>query len=261
MSYSMASSILRFSSKYMAHSIRKQVIEQFKHVIPQSFGEVGHTKSYTQVFGSDEPQPHPFQLLSLFRECKLMSFLPWTYYTVCSLGFEKICQGDTTHDGKEIRLDADDTRIALLGWKTLCQMTHDIRRLAINSNFCKTGSCSNDTMRLVWTQRATSTFQSEAMEEWEMFKVLAYPGKPVEKSLYDGYQFTLSHGRPCGCCTMAWLKEEKKGRAKVWLQLPGIFGLPDWDIETRGKVVTGIRFLNSALEADLVPMYAIFQMD
>ncbi|GJJ09975.1 hypothetical protein Clacol_004200 [Clathrus columnatus] len=152
LSYSMVSSLLRFSSKHMAHSIRKQVIEKFKHVIPQSFG--------------------------------------------------------TTHDRKKIHLDADDTRIALLGWKTLCQMTHENRRAAINSKvyqiYCLTDYCRTTTS-LAWTERASRTFPSEAMEEQE----------------------TL--GSPCQPCVTAWLKEEKKGRAKVWLQLPGIFGLPDWE--------------------------------
>ncbi|GJJ09970.1 hypothetical protein Clacol_004195 [Clathrus columnatus] len=238
MPYPMASAILRLSSKYMVQSLRRQAIEHFKRIIPQSYTEINKTESYTQVFGSNpSDKPHPFQLLPLFRECQLMSFLPWTYYSICALGFQKLVQGDTftTMNGTDSEIfveDKHDARIALLGWKALCTMTRDIRNDTIMSSAkdCKGGSTCNDTMRLTWMQGAAYQIDSQAMNQWGMFKLLANSERPLSPNGRTRNNLVLDTVQPCYGCTKAWLKQEENARNAIWFQLPAIFKLPAWEV-------------------------------
>ncbi|GJJ09974.1 hypothetical protein Clacol_004199 [Clathrus columnatus] len=229
-SYPMASAILRLSSKYMVQSLRRQAIKHFCRIIPQSYNEIGKKESPEKIFGSDRlGWPHPFQLLSLVRECQLKIFLPWRYYAVCARGFDKIVRGETMFNGKEIRLDESDTCIALLGWNSLCTTTRKIRIDAILSSAkdCQGGSCNN-AMRLAWMKRAALYVGSEALHQWEMFTYLAQGefSSPNEVAK----DFVIRYGRPCHGCTKAWLRKEECARAAIWSKLPSIFDLPDWEM-------------------------------
>lgn len=233
MSYPVASSILRLSSKYMVQSLRRQAIEHFRRIIPQSYAEMGKTPSFSQVFGSEPGDiPHPFQLLNLFQECRLMTFLPWTYYSVCAFGFKKLVQGDT-HDGTEISLEQHNARIALLGWKSLCTMTRDIRNDTIMSSAqeCKGLPPCTDSMRLGWLQTAAYQIGSEAMEQWKLFKLLRLVSSENEqlRSAVATAARAGFNGHPCFPCCKAWLKQEENARNAIWSKLPAVFQLPAWE--------------------------------
>ncbi|GJJ08515.1 hypothetical protein Clacol_002733 [Clathrus columnatus] len=221
-SYSTASAVLRLSNKYMMQQFQELATRHFGRIIPKSYKDVGKEESYEQVFGSDHP--HPFRLLALFRECGLQSFLPWTYYVACSLGFEKLIQGDCCSGREPVYLDPQDVSIALLGWKSLCEKTQEIRMSAISSTaFCV--SCANH-----WIKGAAVKFQSQALERWGVFKTLAQTSGQLFPSGLSGYDYHLSlthpHPQPCKLCRTRWLEHEEYARSVVWSQLPEIFGLP-----------------------------------
>ncbi|GJJ09972.1 hypothetical protein Clacol_004197 [Clathrus columnatus] len=217
MPYPIASAILRLSSKYMVQSLRQQAIRHFGRIIPPSYDELNKVEKYSQVFGTNpSDRPHPFQLLSLFRECQLAWYLPWQYYVVCAYGIEELVEGAIMSNGKKIHLDAFDSQVAILGWNTLCTMSRNIRKLTIVSSAqkCQAKSPCNDTMRLVWMGQAAGPIDSEALSQWDWLASLT--GKTIT-------------WRPCKACTQVWLMSERDARAAVWLKLPSIFKLPDWE--------------------------------
>lgn len=231
MSFSIASAILRLSSKYMVQPLRRQAIEHFRRIIPQSYSEMDKVESYSQVFGLDpEDRAHPFQLLRLFQECRLLSFLPWMYYSVCALGFQKLVEGDT-HNGKELCLDPHDARIALLGWKSLCTATRDIRNDTImcSAQDCKGYPPCTDGMRLAWLQAATYQIGSKAMDQWGMFKLLRLANDEQYASAFANSSRVLSDANPCQLCSKTWLKQEENARNAIWSKLPAVFQLPAWE--------------------------------
>lgn len=154
-----------------------------------------------------------------------MTFIPWTYYSVCALGFKKLVQGDT-HNGTEISLEQHKARIALLGWKSLCTMTRDIRNDTIMSSAqeCKGLPPCTDSMRLGWLQTAAHQIGSETMEQWKLFKLLQLVS--AEDELRSA---SAPNGRPCLSCCKAWLKQEENARNAIWSKLPAVFQLPAWE--------------------------------
>ncbi|GJJ09971.1 hypothetical protein Clacol_004196 [Clathrus columnatus] len=223
MSYPMASAILRLSSKYGVQCLRRKAMRHFQRIIPQTYNDIGQKESFDEVFGPDKLEwPHPFQLISLFRECRLRLFLPWTYYIACSLlGFENlVVQYDNGNP------NAKDTGIALLGWRSLCAITRNIRNAVImfSAQDCRADSYCNDAMRLAWMRKAADSVGCQAMAQWGLFTFLA----GGTGGLKDEKDFIFNNGRPCLLCTKMWLKQEEDARAAIWSQLPRIFEFPDW---------------------------------
>jgi len=213
----------------MVDPLRRQTIEHFSRLIPKSFEEVGKEESYRQVFG-EEDTPHPFTVLSLFRQCQLTPFLPWAYYMACSEGFKALVNGDT-HKGALIRLKSEDNRIALNGWKRLCDKNRDIRSTVIISRppACKDAACAHEA-RLAWMEGAYWHIRSDVLSQWGMFKMLA-SSRPPQSPLPANNQAVqrLRGASPCPVCVDSWLAQEKTMRVEAWTELPSYFGLPAWE--------------------------------
>ncbi|KIJ32817.1 hypothetical protein M422DRAFT_52680 [Sphaerobolus stellatus SS14] len=228
-SFPIAAAVLRLSSKYMVDPLRHQTIEHFRRLIPKSFEDIGKEQSYKQVFGEENP-PHPFTVLTLFRQCQLTTFLPWAFYTACNEGFKALVNGDT-HDGAVIRLKTEDNRIALNGWKRLCDKTRQLRSSVILSRppTCKDATCANEA-RLAWLDGAYWHIGSDVLSQWGMFKLLATSSKPTQSPGRNSIQDQKIRGtRPCDLCTEAWLRQERELRVEAWTELPSYFGLPAWE--------------------------------
>ncbi|KAF8517281.1 hypothetical protein BU17DRAFT_49985 [Hysterangium stoloniferum] len=227
--FTAAAAVLRLSSKYMVSQLRQQAIEHFRRIIPKDFHEIGKKQTNATVFGDDAP--HPFELITLFRECQLMSFLPWAFYHACKeAGFQKLVEGDS-RDGKPIRLSDDDQRVALLAWKALRVSVQEIRCDTILSCApdCK-GGCG-DSVRLEWLKAGFYGSRSDALNQWGMFKLLATSRDDRARSLTTtGNNQDLSKIQPCSLCSKSWLKKELEARQAVWACLPSFFELPPWQL-------------------------------
>jgi hypothetical protein len=199
----------------MVAPLRRQAIEHFSRIIPTKFDEVAKERSYEQVFGDDSP--HPFALVSLFRECQATYFLPWAYYLACRKSFEQLVSG-ASHKGRAIHLSEEDRRVALLAWKKLRDTTLAIRRTTVMSRAktCKLGEC-NDSLRMLWLDTAFYAVRSDTMEQWKLFNLLAQSAGSTQEI------------RPCSDCVASWLTLEKKRREEIWDNLPKTFGLPTWE--------------------------------
>ncbi|KAF8516077.1 hypothetical protein JB92DRAFT_2810425 [Gautieria morchelliformis] len=222
-SFQFAAAILRLATKYMVEPLRRQAIEHFSRIIPTKFDEIGNKECYKKVFGDDPP--HPFALVSLFRECQIPYFLPWAFYLACNQGFEKLVDG-ASHNDKPIHLSEADRRIALFGWKRLRDSTLRIRRTTVMSRatHCKQGAC-NDSLRMCWLDTAFYAVRSDAMEQWKLFNLLARYGETTVGSPLPN----LREITPCSSCVASWSTREKKGREDIWNTLPQTFGLPNWE--------------------------------
>jgi hypothetical protein len=211
----------------MVYPLRQQAIEHFRRIIPKDFNEIGKTESYTAVFGDDTP--HPFELLTLFRECQLMSFLPWAFYHACKeAGFQKLVEGDS-RDARTIRLSDDDQRVCLLAWKALRGAAQAIRCDTILSYApdCKMGRCG-DSARLAWLETGFYGSRSDALHQWGMFKLLA-TSRDGRSPTSTGNNQDFSKIQPCALCSESWLKSELGRRQAVWARLPSFFELPPWE--------------------------------
>ncbi|GJJ09973.1 hypothetical protein Clacol_004198 [Clathrus columnatus] len=213
----------------MVQFLRKRAVEHFKRIIPQSYEEVDKEESYIQVFGPDKAGwPHHFQLPALFRDHRLMTFLPWTYYSACALGFEKLLDEDTTSGRRKICIDGRDLHIALLGWKSLCEKIYNVRNNIIRS---KDPTC-NSNCNTLWTSGCAFEFETQAMSQWKMFRILEYAPHTLPINLpmtLESNSIRVMYGRPCHACSRTWLQRDKDARAAIWPTLPGIFKLPDWE--------------------------------
>ncbi|KAF8516079.1 hypothetical protein JB92DRAFT_2788526 [Gautieria morchelliformis] len=220
-SFQCAAAILRLATKYMVAPLRGQAIGHFSRIIPTKFDYT--RECYKKVFGDDPP--HPFALVSLFRECQIPYFLPWAFYLACNQGFDKLV-GGASHNDKPIHLSEADRCIALLGWKKLYDTTLHIRRSTVMSREmnCKQGAC-NDSLRMCWLNTAFHGVRSDAMEQWKPFGLLErYDANTVGTPLPNLPEIT-----PCSSCVASWSILEKKGRVGVWNTLPQTFGLPNWE--------------------------------
>ena len=210
----------------MVAPLRQQAIEHFSRIIPQQLDEIGKQEGYNHVFGHNSSSPHPFELVSLFRQCQLTRFLPWAYYMACKEGFDALLSGGTSlhkGEGQVIHMSEGDTRVALRGWKKLRDDTLNIRRTTVMSRApnCESGPC-NDMLRMAWLDTVFHHVRSDSLERWKPFQLLVrYHGPP---------SLTQRGITPCRRCAAFWLKEEAQRRGKVWDNLPLTFGLPPWEI-------------------------------
>lgn len=206
----------------MVAPLRRQAMDHLSIIIPKKLNDIGKPESYKIVFGDDTP--HPFQLVSLFCECQVMSFLPWAYYMACKRGFDELVNG-AVHNGQTIKLTEAESRVALIGWKTLRDETLKVRHNTVmsRSQECKSGSC-NDSVRLTWLDTVFYGVRSSALEQWKLLESLACSGQGSAQSP------SLQSITPCSTCVAAWLKFERERRDEIWDQLPKFFGLPPWDV-------------------------------
>ena len=207
----------------MVTPLRRLAIDHFSRIIPTRFDAIGTEENYTQVFGDDPP--HPFALVTLFRECQLTWFLPWAFYLACKEGFDKLVIGDS-HNGQDIHMSEEDRRITLLGWKKLRDDTLKIRRTTVmfRAPNCKSGDC-NDTSRMSWLDTVFHRVKSDSLEQWKLFNLLAHFDERA-----TGEAQNLRDIIPCPICVASWLVMEKQGRERVWSNLPQYFALPLWEI-------------------------------
>ncbi|KAF8579882.1 hypothetical protein K439DRAFT_1637529 [Ramaria rubella] len=216
--FKIAAALLRLSTKYMVSPLRQQAVEHFRRIIPKNMDDIGHTPNFKQVFGTDTP--HPFELVTLFRECQITAFLPWAFYIACKEGFKALVCGAPSAQGETIYLSPEDNRVALLGWKSLDDENSKSRLKAIKSwaENCTEGFCNN-VMRAAWVETSLHNCSSDALVLWGMFKLLA------NSEDLDGVQ----ENRPCQFCAALWLKTAGDRRRRVWAGLPATFQLPPWE--------------------------------
>ena len=106
--------------------MRRRAIARLSRAFPTVFDEsnVGAAthamcrEKGLQVFGSESPLPHPFTLISIFRDCAVEKFLPVAFYQVCEQGLDETFSGVHLR-GKHICLSPKDIRVAVLGWRSL----------------------------------------------------------------------------------------------------------------------------------------------
>ena len=211
----------------MVDPLRQQAVEHFSRIIPQQFDETGKKERYSKVFGDDSSFPHPFELVSLFRQCQLTRFLPWAYYMACKEGFEVLLSGGISRQNQVIHMSEEDTRVALRGWKQLRDGTLNIRRTTVMSRApnCESGPC-NDMLRMAWLDTVFHHVRSDSLERWKPLNLLVR----YQEITSGPSSLTLQGITPCQMCAAFWLKEEVQRRRKVWDTLPLTFGLPPWEI-------------------------------
>lgn len=208
----------------MVPQLRQHAIGHFSRIIPKKFDDIWKAESNTQVFGKEPP--HPFELISLFREFQLTRFLPWAFYMACMTVPNELVSGGIHGQnvwGKFVNMAPEDSRAVLRGWIYLCQENRDIRRNTVNSGAedCSSDEC-DDTLHGAWLDTINDDVESDVMKRWGLFNQLL--GDPDElEELSDKVPL------PCEECKDEWLAEEEESRRQVWDKLPEIFSLPPWD--------------------------------
>ncbi|KIJ32802.1 hypothetical protein M422DRAFT_35691 [Sphaerobolus stellatus SS14] len=217
-----AAAILRLSRKYIADSLREQVVKQFESLIPRTFVSMGNIASYTDVFGPDPSHwpASPLVLLSLFQEQDLPAFLPWMYYSAASEPLSSIVKA---HFERQI---SDATLYAIFQARDkLCE-----RWRKIGFNTIMTRSCvSVCHVRLSWLNQ--HCLSPKVLDKWAGFKALAAlsPGQNTVTFQREANTW-VQIGVPCGQCRLLWLDKEMMLRRETWMTLPSYFGLPSWKV-------------------------------
>ena len=190
-------------------------ITRLSHAFPTVFDEssVGATthamfpEKELQVFGSEDPFPHPFTLISIFCDCRVDKLLPVAFYQVCKQALDKIFSG--VHlCGEDICLSPRDIWVAVLGWQSL----------------------RNVDTTIMFNVFATPVKPCLGIECNLKTNIKSMRVNLLDLSPPGSMPFTHREGIPfCKDCHKQQPKLEVEGMRRVWEELPGYFELPSWE--------------------------------
>lgn len=205
------SSLLRLASKYQVQSIRDALLSNLRAAYTPWTATGNDSPIYRQCFG--DPQPHPNEVLNLFRECQVDFALPLAFYEACMAGIKSLTSTDPS-----VKLPSVTLSQAVRGFYTLQEWEWRLaRRLLLldrqshTSRKCRPidlrsadcGSPLQDVLRAIRREFGVPTGG-----------ILHVPNFP--------------NGDNCMDCVWGWNDIKQQVKVELWKSLPVIFGTEAW---------------------------------
>lgn len=208
--------VLRLSLKYDVQYLRRRALNHLTSTFPLTLEGWKTRDSLRTIPPVDNT---PFAAFRIAREFDLTWILPAIMYCISSHPFDKTLDG-ASWAGEEIKLGWTDKRMAIIGRQRLISLQHytalGMTRLASTEvDGCKGPGCSGTRMRC-----------AEVLSGWDMAGFLDYF---VDHA--DMYDQDL-----CNVCNAAFQEMCSADSDHMWMKLPELFGLPDWDVLERIRV-------------------------
>ena len=206
------------STKYEMPAVRSHLLEVVRDAYPEDFEGVTPTKLYGEkVFAG--PTPHPNEVLNLFLQQELTSFLPIAYYMTARKGLNSLMDKRLPQSAT---LSPEVLQSAIGGFIALRELElSEIHRLVlglVTSNPCSSTSCpsrrtkgsSVSGVHQSVIERITASSRSE-MKVLEVHSLGRIYGNDS-----DGF---------CEVCVNEWDTGHAEVRRRAWNMLSKVFGL------------------------------------
>jgi hypothetical protein len=203
--FNVVASILRLSTKYMAHGLRSRMIHFLSVGYHTTFESYINAKIDGEEIFAPNP-PHPNGVLNLFRECGLQEFLPFAFYRVC-VSMESIFDAQEGN-----RLSHNDLRAAALGLSHFQWAQHlTVAHFHASSSLCTNPKGKRKAAEIREMKLNKALQKNPSAQYWELTRP-----PYVECCLACSTEASSPHTR-------------EYCRKRFWYELPRIFGLPDWE--------------------------------
>jgi hypothetical protein len=220
--------ILRMATKYLVPRLRSQAISQLARSCPYTLREhdemIGRALHQPRVDGLSYPYVHPLHVLKIARESGVRTLLPTALYTLSVYPLNELLRGEhpklnVEHPSRPAsHIDEQDLRDYTLMYQHRLDLLFDFIR-----DFCPSQTnhpgCNNPPN----CNRTFAKLGSQFARSWHPRT------SPLHLSAMamEEYQNTTAL---CELCRSAFRTRAKIHRQRMWDGLPGVVGLPSWDV-------------------------------
>ena len=196
------------TTKYGFSDVREQLIDSIKNAYPTKWEDFETARVLGEdVFGS--PKPHPNAVLNLFTEQSIKSALPFAAYRAALGGFSSLTDDKPGTALPRLALasimfgmELIRSRFAKLAHSVVCEMILEV--------------CGDRTCLVSFDTRIPGT-KMEALDQ--------FYDDMIKEGKGDILSSLSLEGSVCAGCVRALERAYQPWRAKIWEELPRIFGV------------------------------------
>ena len=197
-------------------AVRSHLLDVVRDAYPEKFEGVTPTKLYGEkVFAG--PAPHPNEVLNLFLQQELTSFLPIAYYMVARRGLSSLMDKRLPQSAT---LSPEVLQSTIGGFITLRELEHsEVHRLVlglVTSNPCPSASCPS---------RKTKGSSVSDVHQKVIERIKAPPRSGMTVLEVFSLGEIRDSDRFCEVCVGEWDVGHAEVRRRAWNMLPEVFGL------------------------------------
>ncbi|KAJ6472837.1 hypothetical protein C8R47DRAFT_987629 [Mycena vitilis] len=215
--FALVAAMLRLGKKYEFDQLREDAVTRLERSFPLSLEHFRERKERAQIVPYDGLT---YDAVNLARETGLLSILPAALYCASAHSSEiadvhrAILQGLPGADGAPVHLNSDDKAVCILAMSPL--LTQERKE------------------PYSWLEpTAKPAFPHPRCRlASDIIRDVLFSGVPTFAQIGQAAVFRTLF---CPECSVVVDTHISEGEAKLWAQLPGIFGLPSWeDIQKQG---------------------------